>query len=86
MRDDRRCTYLVNYIADDRIYCSNARYDKFLPNGYRTQTLTEVAGDCFEGGEAVEIISGADKSAAGALNTSFVEGVGDECYGDTAAH
>jgi len=86
MRDDRRSTYLVNRIADDRINCSNARYDEFVPNSHRTEAPTEVAWVGFEGGEDVEIFPGADESAARALNAGFIERVGDECYGDTAAH
>src|SRR5580704_6846546 len=86
MRDDRSRTCLVNRIADDRIYCSNARYDKFLPNRHRTRALTEVTRVGFEGGEDVETFPGADESAAGAFDAALVEWVGDECYGDTTAH
>src|SRR5208283_20398 len=86
MRDDRCRTYFVNRIADDRIYCSNAWYDKFLPNRHRTRALTEVTRVGFEGGEDIEIIPGADESAASAFDAALVERVGDKCYGDTTAH
>ena len=86
MRDDRRRTYFVNGIADNRIYCSNAWYDKFLLNRHRTSALIEVTRVGFEGSEEVEIIPGADESASGTFDAAFVERVGDECHGDATAH
>ena len=64
----------------------NAWYDEFLPNCNRADAVTEVARVGFERCEDVEIIPGADESAAGAPNAAFVERVSDGRYGDAAAH